>query len=183
MHIFRYITIISLLLVALAACSGAEEPSGDKAQEPDFKAAAPAKAVKAAATDGGDILELDAAGLNDYLAANAGRPTLVMLWATWCPSCKQQIPELEQLEKTHGDKVNIIALSVDENRKALERYLEKKPMALTVAWGDQQIARDHNVEAIPTLLIFDKSGKKIFGQPGVFPASMLGAMADKLVNG
>ena len=181
MNILRHITLISLLLLALVACSGAEEPSGDKAQEPDFKASA--QAVRPAAVGGGDILDLDAQGLKDYLAANTGKPTLVMLWATWCPSCKQQIPEMEQLQKTHGDKVNIIAMSVDENRKALERYLDKKPMALTVAWGDQQIARDHNVEAIPTLLIFDKSGKKIFGQPGVFPASMLGAMVDKLVNG
>ena len=182
MQIFRHITIISLLLLALVACSGAEEPSGDKAQGPDLKASAPAKTVGSPSVGSGDILDLDAAGLKDYLAANTGKPTLIMLWATWCPSCKQQIPELEQLEKTHGHKANIIALSVDENRKALVRYLDKKPMALTVAWGDQQIARDHNVEAIPTLLIFDKSGKKIFGQPGVFPAPMLGAMVDKLAG-
>jgi len=182
MHIFRYITVISLLLLALTACSGAEEPTGDKAQGPDLKASAPVETAGSPAAGSGDILDLDADGLADYLAANRGKPTLIMLWATWCPSCKQQIPEMEQLQKTRGDQVNVIALSVDENRKALQRYLDKKPMELTVAWGDQQIARDHNVEAIPTLLIFDKSGKKIFGQPGVFPASMLGAMADKLVS-
>lgn len=126
---------------------------------------------------------MDAAGLKAFLETNRGKPTLVMLWATWCPSCKKQIPEMEQLQKTHGNKVNIIALSLDESRQALERYLSKKPMALSVAWGDQQIGREHNVEAIPTLIIFDKTGKKIFGQAGVFPASMLGAMVDKLAGG
>ncbi len=175
MQLFRNIALICILALALTACSGGEDPAGSGAEGPDLKATAPA--------DSGSILDLDAAGLGDYLAANGDKPTLVMLWATWCPSCKKQIPELEQLVKTHGDKVNIIALSVDESRSALVRYLEKSPMDVTVAWGDQQVARDNNVEAIPTLLIFDRSGKKIFGQPGVFPASMLGAMADKLVNG
>lgn len=184
MHIFKHIMITLLALLILAGCSGGEDAAQVKEQGPDLKASIPAAApvaAKAAPRDGA-ILDLDAPGLAAYLADHKGTPTLVMLWATWCPSCKKQIPELEKLEETHGDKVNIIALSVDETRQALERYLAKKPIALTVAWGDQQIASDNRVEAIPTLLIFDKNGAKIFGQAGVFPASMLGVMADKLVE-
>lgn len=181
MQLFKHIATTCLVLLLLAGCSGGEETAQTKGQGPNLKATAPA-AAKPTPGDGG-IIDMDAAGLAAYLAANKGTPTLVMIWTTWCPSCKQQLPELEQLARTHGDKVNILAMSLDEKRSALEKYLARKPLDLAVAWGDQQIGRDNNVEAIPTLLIFDKTGTRIFGQAGVFPASMLGAMADKLVNG
>ena len=182
MKIFRNIAVSAFLFLALAACSGGDGSVEEGAGKPEVKVSTSTPAVQPATEEAGGIIDMDPEGLEAYLQANKGKPTMIMLWATWCPSCKQQIPELELLSETHGDKLNIIAMSLDENRPALERYLEKKPIDLTVAWGDQQIARNHNVEAIPTLLIFDKSGKKIFGQSGVFPASMLGAMADRLAG-
>ncbi|MGE4193741.1 MAG: TlpA family protein disulfide reductase [Pseudodesulfovibrio sp.] len=167
---------LAIFVLVMGACSGesgtAPEKSGAASAE---TSAAPSHAP---AQDG--IPFLDEAGLDKYLKDNAGRPTMLFFWATWCPSCKQEIPELVALQESHGDKVNIIALSVDENREALEKYLEKKPMDLPVYWGDQGLARKFRVEAIPTLVIFDKTGKQIFGQAGVYPHSMLGAMADKL---
>lgn len=177
MHILKHIAVLSLLLFAVVACSNDPQANGGTSQD-----SATGQGIVALNNADGRIPDMGAAELDAFLSANQGKATMVMLWATWCPSCKKQIPDLEKLVQTHGDKVNVIAMSMDENKAALERYLEKQPMEVSVVWGDQQIARDHSVEAIPTLLIFDKSGNKIFGQPGVFPHSMLGAMADKLAS-
>ncbi|EGB15717.1 alkyl hydroperoxide reductase/ Thiol specific antioxidant/ Mal allergen [Pseudodesulfovibrio mercurii] len=169
------ITALSLGLLALTACSG---ESGNDAKT-GGAAMAPAHET-AAAPSSGSFPFMGVTELDQYLETNAGRPTMLFFWASWCPSCKQQIPELEELRKTKGDKINIVALSVDENRDALTRYMDKHPMDVPVYWGDQAVARKFRVEAIPTLVIFDKTGKQIFAQAGVFPGSMLGAMADKL---
>lgn len=166
---------LAIFILALGACSGESGTASEKSE-----AAAPETAAAPAHAPQGSIPFLDEAGLDKYLKDHAGRPTMLFFWATWCPSCKQQIPELAALRQSHGDKVNIIALSVDEKVEALEKYLEKSPMDLPVYWGDQALARKFRVEAIPTLVIFDKTGKQIFGQAGVYPQSMLGAMADKL---
>ncbi|WP_207264098.1 TlpA disulfide reductase family protein [Desulfovibrio sp. Huiquan2017] len=167
------ITALALGLLALSACSG---ESGD---DPKTSGAALAPAHGTAASSG-SIPFLGESELDQYLKANAGKPTMLFFWATWCPSCKQQIPELAELQKTRGDGINVIALSVDENEDALKRYLDKHPLGVPVYWGDQALARKFRVEAIPTLVIFDKNGKQIFAQAGVFPGSMLGAMADNL---
>lgn len=178
MHTLRHISLIALLMLALVACSDNAGSTGDSAQTPELKASAPAQADE----EPGDVPFLDAEGLKKFVTDNGGKPSIVVIWTTWCPSCKEQMPELEALHASHGDKVNVIALSLDENKAALDKYLADKAPALPVYWGDETIASEHGVEAIPTLLIFDKQGRKIFGQAGVFPSSMLGAMADKLAN-
>jgi thiol-disulfide isomerase/thioredoxin len=166
---------LALGLLALTACSGesAEDAkTGGAAMAPAHEQAAPASS--------GQIPVMGEADLDKYLQTNAGKPTMLFFWASWCPSCKQQIPELEKLRQNKGGQVNIVALSVDESADALDRYLNDHPMDVPVYRDDQSLARRFKVEAIPTLVIFDKTGKQIFAQPGVFPGSMLGAMADKL---
>jgi len=169
-----FIMVLALGLLALTACSS---ESGDDAKT-GGAAMAPSHATAASAD--GSFPFLGVAELDQYLETNAGRPTMLFFWATWCPSCKQQIPELETLQKDKGGQVNLVALSVDESQGALERYMGKHPMDVPVYWGSQDLARKFKVEAIPTLVIFDKTGKQIFSQAGVFPGSMLGAMVDKL---
>lgn len=169
------IIALALGLLALTACSG---ESADDAKT----GAAPMASSHAtgASSANGSFPFMGEAELDQYLSVNSGKPTMLFFWATWCPSCKQQIPELETLRKDKGGQVNLIALSVDENEAALDRYMAKHPMDVPVYWGAQDLARKFRVEAIPTLVIFDKTGKQIFSQAGVFPGSMLGAMADKL---
>ncbi|WP_319582499.1 TlpA disulfide reductase family protein [uncultured Pseudodesulfovibrio sp.] len=167
------IIVLSLGLLALTACSG---ETGN-----DAKTGGAATASSHTAESTGEAFPyMGQAELDQYLEANAGKPTMLFFWATWCPSCKQQIPELETLQKNKGEQVNLVALSVDESKGALERYMAKHPMEVPVYWGNQDLARKFKVEAIPTLVIFDKTGKQIFSQAGVFPGSMLGAMVDKL---
>ncbi|WP_338668999.1 TlpA family protein disulfide reductase [Pseudodesulfovibrio methanolicus] len=168
------IIALALGLLALTACSS---ESGDDAKT-GGTAMAPSHA--AVASSGEARPYMGVAELDQYLKTNAGKPTMLFFWASWCPSCKQQIPELETLQKDKGGQINLVALSVDESESALDRYLAKHPMDVPVYWGNQDLARKFRVEAIPTLIIFDKTGKQIFAQAGVFPASMLGAMADKL---
>ena len=164
------IVVLTLFVLALTACSG---ESGSEQTGAASGGSTPAVAD-------GSFPFMGEAELDQYLKDNAGRPTMLFFWATWCPSCKQQIPELEALHQSHGDRVNVVALSMDDKIEALEKYAATHPMNLPVYFGDQALARKFNIEAIPTMVIYDKAGKLIFNQAGVFPQSMLGAMVDKL---
>ena len=124
---------------------------------------------------------MDSAGLDAYLADNAGKPSILFFWTTWCPSCKQQIPEMEKLRAARGGDVNVFSVSLDENLEALNAYFKGKKRTLPVFHGDQSLAARFNVEAIPTLVVFDAQGKLVMSRPGVFPFSMLQALTDKLV--
>jgi len=176
MKLWRLFALL-IFALTLVACSDNAGSTGDSPQAPDLKASAPAQAPAS-----GDVPFMGLDELKDFVTGNDGKPTIVVIWTTWCPSCKEQMPELEALHESHGEKINIIALSLDENKAALDKYLAAAAPKLPVYWGDETVARAHGVEAIPTLLIFDKQGRKVFGQAGMFPSSMLGAMADKLAN-
>ena len=132
---------------------------------------------------GSAIATLGDADLDAFLENNAGKPTLMIFWATWCPSCKQALPEMEALAMSHGDKANVVAVSLDEKPAALVGYLEKNPLQMPVFLGDQKLAARFRIEAIPTLVIFDKTGKQVFAKPGAFPLAMLQKVVDDLTAG
>ncbi|CCH49784.1 TlpA family protein disulfide reductase [Pseudodesulfovibrio piezophilus] len=169
MNNLKRLSTIFLFSLFLVACSGGSPAEG----EPNSK--------DEGAT-GGEFQHMGVSELETYLTANQGKPTLMFFWTTWCPSCKQEIPEMEALAKSHGDSVNVIAVSLDEKVEALETFFEKRKIDLPVYIGDEELARQFGIEAIPTLVMFDKSGKQVFAKPGVFPHAMLKSMAEELAG-
>ncbi|MFH1915080.1 MAG: TlpA disulfide reductase family protein [Pseudomonadota bacterium] len=156
----RLAAMITLSCVLLACSGGAsEESSSDRGFPP-----------------------MDSAGLDARLAENAGTPSILFFWTTWCPSCKQQIVEMERLHAARGAEVNILSISLDENEAALHAFFKDKATDLPVFHGDQSLAARFNVEAIPTLVVFDAGGREIFSRSGVFPLPMLEALADQLTS-
>src|SRR5580658_3200565 len=82
-----------LSAAALSACRG-----GDAAgAAPDFSLSSP---------DGRTVT----------LSGQKGRVVLVNLWATWCDSCKEELPILQELQLAHaGDRFELLAVSVDDD--------------------------------------------------------------------
>lgn len=66
-------------------------------------------------------------GLGEFdLEKHRGRIVVVEHFAAWCPSCVGQIDEFRRFKKKYGDKVVIVAVSVDDDRDLLLRTLERK---------------------------------------------------------
>ena len=159
----RQLTAMIIVSLFLVACSGGTSTESSASQ----------------AAEGFPAMGL--AELDDYLAKHAGKPSVMFFWTTWCPSCKQQIPEMEQFLASSGDRVNVFSVSLDEKVEALDEFFKGKERTLPVFMGDKALAAKFDVEAIPTLVVFDAEGKPIIVRPGVFPKPMLEALADKLV--
>jgi len=162
----RLAALVLLMTVLLVACSGGGESTAGNAK-------------KGAEAPSG-IQTLDSAGLDTWLKAHTGKPTLVIFWATWCPSCKQALPEMEGLAKSRAEKANVIAVSLDEDLNKLKEYLAEHPLRMPVFAGNRDLANRFGIEAIPTLVIFDKLGNQIFGKSGAFPQAMLEKVVDDL---
>ena len=57
-----------------------------------------------------------------------GRTVLLNLWATWCPPCVHEMPDLEQLQQTHGELGLLVVTLSDESRPHLIEFLEEHPV-------------------------------------------------------
>jgi thiol-disulfide isomerase/thioredoxin len=127
---------------------------------------------------------LDMSGVQKLIAANKGKVTLIMFWATWCPACKTELPVLEQLRaKYPKDKLDILALSVDDTDQAMQEYLKARPTTLTVLMAKGDVSAEFGVRSIPSLVVFDGEGQVAFNSAGAYPFEMLDPIISQLVKG
>jgi len=131
-------------------------------------AAAPAKSSEVAALPDFQVTTLDGKPLSK--TDLAGRVVLVEFWATWCPPCRGTLGWLGQLQKRDGDKLAVVAISVESQEEKVRKLVEELGLPLTWVQGTPEIARSFgDVSAVPTLLLFDRSGRKASAYYGAPP--------------
>lgn len=89
-----------------------------------------------------------------------GKAVLVVFWATWCPSCQKELPELQALyEKHRGRGFEILAISVDADRFTVEEFWKDHDYAFPVAMRVPAHTQAFGpVKATPTLYLVDRKG-------------------------
>lgn len=55
-------------------------------------------------------------------ASLAGRPTVLWFWAPWCPTCRGQIPQVEQLASDHAGDLNVIGIGSLDSAEAISDF-------------------------------------------------------------
>jgi thiol-disulfide isomerase/thioredoxin len=89
----------------------------------------------------------------------AGKPTLLFFWATWCAPCKFALPEVMEYGKQHG--TNVIAIT-DESEKTLRKFFAdfSSPFPPTVAIDPyRETFQSYGVSGTPTFVLIDADGK------------------------
>ncbi len=62
------------------------------------------------------------------LADHRGEVVVLNLWATWCPPCRAELPDLDRLQATYRDRGLVVLQISDEPRETLTSFLEESPM-------------------------------------------------------
>lgn len=52
-----------------------------------------------------------------------GKPTLIVLFTSWCPYCKKMMPVVSEMAATEKDRMNVLAISIDEDPAAIKGYM------------------------------------------------------------
>ncbi len=93
-----------------------------------------------------------------------GQVVVLDFWATWCPACRRELPELEKLYKRYqgNPKVSFWAVDVQDNGETPEKardFMQKAGYTLPLALDSQKSLEALSVEGFPSLIIIDKSGR------------------------
>jgi len=112
----------------------------------------------------------------------AGKVVMVEFWATWCPPCRSTLEWLGTLQHRYGDNIAVLALAVESPEDKVRAEANGLSPDLHWAISDAKTAQAFgDIVAVPTMFLFDRSGKTarvLYGAP-----PDLHEQAEKILDG
>lgn len=162
----RSTILLSVLLstVLIAGCgrersAGARSRAAGASGTPEVGAVMPAYSAKLIGGGKFDIEE------------QKGKVTLLNIWATWCPPCRAEIPDLQKLHDRYASRgFNVVGVSVDADgaEQEVRDFVRDQAMRYPVAFDPKgELADMFEASAIPTSVLVDREGKVLWIETGI----------------
>jgi len=92
-----------------------------------------------------------------------GKRVFLNFWATWCPPCKAEMPEIEKLyQETKNSNLVIVAVEIGEPLSTVKPFIDSNKYNFKVLIDpDQSVAAQYNITSIPTSYFIDVDGNII----------------------
>jgi thiol-disulfide isomerase/thioredoxin len=100
-----------------------------------------------------------------------GRIVYVDFWASWCEPCRRSFPWMADLHQRLGPSgLTIVAINLDKDRKAADKFLADHPAPFTVAFDPAgKTAGAFKVPAMPSSFVLGRTGEILHAQAGFDP--------------
>jgi thiol-disulfide isomerase/thioredoxin len=100
-----------------------------------------------------------------------GKVVIVNFWATWCPPCREEIPEMIALANKYKDSLQIIGVSRDDAPpEEVREFTHDENMNYPVVMGSDELAEEYGgIPALPTSFVLDTNGRVVQKHVGLYP--------------
>ena len=119
-----------------------------------------------------DVAMRDLDGNTISPASLRGKVVLVNFWATWCPPCRAEIPDLVALQSKYGDRLQIIGVSQDEGSvEVVRRFAAEHHVNYPIVMMTPELDRAFTgIAALPTSFVLDREGRIVQRHVGMLNA-------------
>ncbi len=121
-----------------------------------------------AGTEAPDFTLKTADGTEVSLSDFRGMLVVLDFWASWCPDCRKDIPEMRRLHEKYGDKVAFVSVSFDTDKAKWTKCIEDHEMVWThvsplAKWKETEVSKAYHVNWIPSMYVIDAEGRIVLG--------------------
>jgi peroxiredoxin len=150
--IIASVALLSLITVAIVQAMDNESKENDEKDAlGGLKIGAKAPNFSLKTLDGKQV------ELSDY----KGKKVMLNFWATWCPPCKKEMPDMEKYTQQAGDDVVVLAVNIDPEND-VQAFVEDNGITFTIPLDSQSaknpVNERYKILSIPTTYFIDKKG-------------------------
>jgi thiol-disulfide isomerase/thioredoxin len=104
----------------------------------------------------------DIAGETHALPSYSGKWVIINFWATWCPPCLEEIPDLIALHEKHKN-LSVIGVAVDyKSVEAVKNFVDDNLMSYPIVLGDDKVLQQFSsASVLPTTYIYNPQGNLV----------------------
>lgn len=97
-----------------------------------------------------------------HLSKLQGKWVFINFWATWCPPCRDEMPSMEMLHRRFKDKMEILALTVDEDWNEVDRFFGDTKPTFRVLWDKNKLtSKKYGTRKFPESFLISPEGKVV----------------------
>lgn len=134
-----------------------------------------------------DFTLIDQYGNTHTLSDYKGKVVFLNFWATWCPPCKKEMPDIEEIYKEYGlNEDEVVVLGVanpkskeypnnsDEDKEYITSFLEKNAYTFPTVFDETgETYGSYFISSFPTTFIITKEGEVLGYIPGMMTKDMM----------
>lgn len=111
-----------------------------------------------------------------------GKKVFLNFWATWCPPCKAEMPEMEKLyQETKDSDLVILAVNLAEDRNTVQNFISKNNYNFSVLLDSENAAAvQYKIVSIPTSYFIDEEGNIVATHVGSMTIEDMKGYIDKI---
>jgi len=168
------ITVIILSAVVLFAnCGAKEENPPDLLNSTEAGESSQSQSIEtkveigyAAPDFSVELLSGETVKLSDY----KGKVVLLNFWASWCPPCISEMPDIQKLSENYSDDLAVLAVNYGEKKTTAENFIKKNNYTFNVGIDENtNVAKLYPSNGIPYTIIIDAKGIITKIQEGIKP--------------
>ncbi|MED4593738.1 Sporulation thiol-disulfide oxidoreductase A [Bacillus safensis] len=99
-----------------------------------------------------------------------GKKTILHFWTTWCPSCKMELPEFEQIVKENQSDVDILTvnlLGAEQSKHAVAQFVKDRRFTFPIILDEHgEMMKKYQIITIPTTFLINEKGEVVKNHVG-----------------
>lgn len=123
--------------------------------------------------------------LSDY----HGKVVFLNFWATWCPPCQREMPEIQKLFEKYKDSDDVAIVTVvmpggrEMSSSEIKAFLKEKNFTMPVIFDDGRLNSEYQITSLPTTYMLDRGGNKYGSVVGQLSSDMMENIIDRTLKG